>query len=139
MESFLEKRFPRGLVPSQEFRSPRQKRVLLCLIQCSLSPPTHTACFTHATPEKGKHQEDIHLSGVGDRGKLQVLRVPLPEEAPTGQHDQAAVPTGIHLDDVHSCEISAQVGRHAGDIIVTHTCLHTCDPATRIHCLFLPH
>ena len=36
----------------------------------------NTACFTHATPEKGKHRGDVHLSGVGDGGKLQVLRVP---------------------------------------------------------------
>ena len=63
--------------------------------------------------------------------------MPPPEEAPTGQHDQAAVPIGIHLDDVHFSMISAQLGGHAGDVIVTQTCLHTCDQATRIHLSFI--
>ena len=60
-----------------------------------------------------------YLCGVGDRGQLQVLRVAPAEEATISRHGQAAVPVGGHLDDVHSGQVSPQLGGRAGDIVVT--------------------
>lgn len=63
-----------------------------------------------------------YLCGVGDGGQLQVLRVPPSEEAALGRHGQAAVTVGGHLHDVHSGQVPAQLGGHAGDVVVTQTC-----------------
>ena len=62
-----------------------------------------------------------YLCGVRDRGQLQVLGVPPPEEAAIDRHSQAAVPVGGHLDHVHSGKVSSQLGGRTGDIVVTQT------------------